>query len=577
MTTEPPEEPGDPYGEPPEESPGEPYDEPRYEPGDRYREPPEEPPQDPYVHDREPPQDPYVHDREPLQDPYVHDREPLQDPYVHDREPPQDPYVHDEPPQQPYAHNREPPQDPYVHDREPPQEPYVHDEPPQEPYASHREPPDEPGERYREPPEEEEPSRLFEAPADAEAPADHPTGEFSDDRLDHPTGELFEDEFPRDPTAPPTGDLLGDLGEEVHSTAELAKRRAQERALRRRAGRQRLLFLVLGIVVVIVIVVLVVGGGSGTPTPPAPSSNPLAATGKGVGHLLAGSSPSALPGNILVADRNNDRVISISPQGRVVWTVRLTGPSDAFLSPTARSITVTQPGAFVVLQLAVADRTAFYRYGHSGHPGSADDRLHDPQTAQEQSDGKLVIADKSNCRILFISPPSVHPSATLGTPGSCVHDPPKSLAYPDAVFPATGGGIVVTELDPAWVDVLSSTDTLVKALRVPGLSAPDDANEYAPGKLIATSHSHPGAVEEFSTAGKEIWSYSATTGSGELNRPSLAEVLPDGDVLVCDSGNDRIVVIDPQTNTIIWQYGHTGRPGSKPGYLHTPDSAVLVP
>jgi outer membrane protein assembly factor BamB len=503
---EPPEEPGDPYGEPPEESSDDPYDEPRHEPGDRYREPSEEPPEELHAHDREPPDEPGARYREPPDEP------------------------------------GEPPPPP------PPEE---------EPYERYR--------RLHEPPEEEPPSRLFEAPEDAEALGDHPTG------------ELFDDEFPGDLPAVPTSDLLGDLGEEVHSTAELAKRRAQERALRRRAGRQRLLFLVLGVVVVVVIVVLVVGGGSGTPTPPAPSSNPLAATGTGAGHLLAGSSASALPGNILVADRNNDRVISLSPQGRVVWTVRLTGPSDAFLSPTARSITVTQPGAFVVLQLAVADKTAFYRYGHSGRPGSADDRLHDPETAQEQSDGKLVIADKANCRILFISPPSVHPSAKLGTPGSCVHDPPKSLAYPDAVFPAIGGGIVVTELDPAWVDVLSSTDRVVAHLRVPGLSAPDDANEYAPGKLIATSHSHPGAVEEFNTAGKVFWTYPVTTGSGELNRPSLAEVLPSGDVLVCDSGNDRIVVIDPQTNTIIWQYGHTGKPGSKPGYLHTPDSAVLVP
>jgi len=530
---EPPEEPGDPYGEPPAESPRDRHDEPPHAPGDRYREPPEEPPHDPYAHDHEPPHEPY----------------------------------------EPYAHDREPPHDPYASHREPPDEPdeRYHEPPPEE---------EEPHERYRhlhEPPEAEPPGRLFEAPGDADASGDHPTGEYFGDGLDHPTGELFDDEFPDDPPREPPGDLLGDLGEEVHSTAELAKRRAQERALRRRAGRQRLLFLVLGIVVVVVIIVFVVGGGSSTPTPPASSSNPLAATGTGAGHLLAGSAASALPDNILVADRNNDRVISITPQGRVVWSVRLTGPSDAFLSPTARSITVTQPGAFVVLQLAVADRTAFYRYGHSGHPGSADDRLHDPETAQEQSDGKLVIADKSNCRILFVSPPSLHPSATLGTPGSCVHDPPKTLAYPDAVFPAIGGGIVVTELDPAWVDVLNSADKLVAGVRVPGLSVLDDANEYAAGKLIATSHSHPGAVEEFSTAGKEIWSYAVTSGSGELDRPSLAEVLPDGDVLVCDSGNDRIVVIDPQTNTIIWQYGHTGKPGSKPGYLHTPDSAVLVP
>ena len=503
----------------------EPPEEPPEEPGDPYGEPSDESSDDPYDEPRHEPGDRY-------------------------REPPE------EPPEELYTHDREPPDEPGERHREPPEELYTHD---------------------REPPDEEPPGRLFEGPADAEAHGDHPTGELFDDGLDHPTGELFDDEFPGDPAGPPSGDLLGDLGEEVHSTAELAKRRAQERALRRRAGRQRLLFLVLGVVVVVVIVVLVVGGGSSTPTPPAPSSNPLAATGTGAGHLLAGSSASALPGNILVADRNNDRVISISPQGRVVWSVRLTGPSDAFLSPTARSITVTQPGAFVVLQLAVADKTAFYRYGHSGRPGSADNRLHDPETAQEQSDGKLVIADKSNCRIVFVSPPSVHPSAKLGTPGSCVHDPPTSLAYPDAVFPAIGGGIVVTELDPAWVDVLSSTDSVVAHLRVPALSVPDDANEYAPGKLIATSHTRPGAVVEFNTAGKVLWTYPATTGSGELNRPSLAEVLPDGDVLVCDSGNDRIVVIDPQTNTIIWQYGHTGKPGSKPGYLHTPDSAVLVP
>ena len=86
-----------------------------------------------------------------------------------------------------------------------------------------------------------------------------------------------------------------------------------------------------------------------------------------------------------------------------------------------------------------------------------------------------------------------------------------------------------------------------------------------------------GEIEEFETNGKVLWRYDFTSGDGELDRPSLAEVLPDGDVLVCDSGNDRIVVIDPQTDTIIWQYGHTGKPGDKPGYLHTPDSAVLVP
>jgi DNA-binding beta-propeller fold protein YncE len=548
---------------------------PEEQPGGLFEEPPHEPLREHFGRHQEPPQEPADEPRE----------ESPHESYGGYRE------SHDEPPQEPthapYGGHDEPTQ-------EPTHAPYGgHDEPPEPthaPYGGHDEPPEPshaPYGGHDEPPEESTHDRFGQSPpGDDGRQRDHPTGELFDEPHDHPTGEFVDEHGEEDDDDSPTarrpvapGDLLGDLGEEIHSPAQLHQRRAEERAQRRRAGRRRLFALIGGLAVVIVIIVLLTSGGS-SPTTSTTSSggNPLAAAGTGAGHLAAGSSTSALTANILVADRNNDRVLSISPQGRIVWSVRLTGPSDAFLSPTARSITVTQPGAFVVLQLAVADRKAFYRYGHSGVPGSADDRLHDPETAQELSDGKLVIADKANCRILYISPPSTRPSSELGTPGSCVHDPPKSLAYPDSVFPAlSGGGIVVTELDPGWVDVLSATNSVLSKVQPSDLSAPDDANEYAPGKLIATSHTHPGEIEEFETNGKVLWRYDFTSGDGELDRPSLAEVLPDGDVLVCDSGNDRIVVIDPQTDTIIWQYGHTGKPGAKPGYLHTPDSAVLVP
>jgi len=36
-------------------------------------------------------------------------------------------------------------------------------------------------------------------------------------------------------------------------------------------------------------------------------------------------------------------------------------------------------------------------------------------------------------------------------------------------------------------------------------------------------------------------------------------------------------VIDPHTNKIVWQYGHTGRPGTAPGYLSRPDGVDLAP
>jgi hypothetical protein len=38
-----------------------------------------------------------------------------------------------------------------------------------------------------------------------------------------------------------------------------------------------------------------------------------------------------------------------------------------------------------------------------------------------------------------------------------------------------------------------------------------------------------------------------------------------------------VVVVDPATNRVVWQYGHTGVPGQGPGYLNDPDGVDLVP
>jgi hypothetical protein len=36
-------------------------------------------------------------------------------------------------------------------------------------------------------------------------------------------------------------------------------------------------------------------------------------------------------------------------------------------------------------------------------------------------------------------------------------------------------------------------------------------------------------------------------------------------------------VVDPVTNRIVWQYGHTRVSGRAPGYLNDPDGVDLVP
>ena len=50
-----------------------------------------------------------------------------------------------------------------------------------------------------------------------------------------------------------------------------------------------------------------------------------------------------------------------------------------------------------------------------------------------------------------------------------------------------------------------------------------------------------------------------------LKKPSLAERLPNGLIMVNDDYRNRVVVIDPATDSIVWQYGITDQSGTDPG------------
>jgi hypothetical protein len=66
-------------------------------------------------------------------------------------------------------------------------------------------------------------------------------------------------------------------------------------------------------------------------------------------------------------------------------------------------------------------------------------------------------------------------------------------------------------------------------------------------------------------------------GPGALNHPSLALPLPNGNIAINDDYRHRVVVIDPRTNRIVWQYGHTDHPSRLRGFLNTPDGLDFVP
>jgi hypothetical protein len=317
------------------------------------------------------------------------------------------------------------------------------------------------------------------------------------------------------------------------------------------------------------------------PSSPVVAREPWLGSPHGPGHLAPHSDPAALPSDILIADNWNNRLLIVDPQGRIRWEFPRPGdlgrgqsfllPDDAFFSPDGRDIIATEEEDSVISVIDIARHKIVYRYGTPGVAGSADNHVANPDDAMMMPGGTIISADIENCRLLLLSPPSHRPHRVIGQTGVCAHDPPHLFTSPNGAFPATNGDYLVTEINGDWASEIGRRGHLVWSTHPPGVAYPSDTNEVYPGRYLTADYSSPGQVVEFDSRGRLLWRF------GGLDHPSLALPLPNGDILVNDDYNDRVIVIDPAAHRIVWQYGHTGRPGTAPGYLNDPDGVDLTP
>ncbi len=304
------------------------------------------------------------------------------------------------------------------------------------------------------------------------------------------------------------------------------------------------------------------------------------------GLLRPGSDPSVLPGDLLIADKANNRLLEITPRGQLVWSFPRPGdlskgqsflvPDDAFFTHDGRQIVATEEDDFVISMIDVGSGRITYRYGHPGIPGSSPGYVYNPDDAISLRDGNIIAADIKNCRLIELRPPQQQLLTQTGATGGCDHDPPAAFSSPNGAFPLSDGGVVVTEIGGVWIDSFDRSGKLTAAVNPPGFSYPSDTNEVRPGVYLTVDYAQPGTMMELTASGKVLWRFSPT-GADELNHPSLALPLPNGDILANDDYNDRVIVVDPHTNRVVWQYGHTGVAGTAPGYLNIPDGVDLAP
>ncbi|TMK75593.1 MAG: hypothetical protein E6G48_01300 [Actinobacteria bacterium] len=135
--------------------------------------------------------------------------------------------------------------------------------------------------------------------------------------------------------------------------------------------------------------------------------------------------------------------------------------------------------------------------------------------------------------------------------------------------------MLVSEVGGSYVDELTRQGALVWSRKLP-IAYPSDPQQLGPDRYLVADYHKPGGIYEFNRAGRILWSYHPPSGEGMLDHPSLAERLPNGLIGVNDDYRHRVVLIDPKTKRIVWQYGHTDHRGTRHGFLAIPDGFDLL-
>jgi len=284
--------------------------------------------------------------------------------------------------------------------------------------------------------------------------------------------------------------------------------------------------------------------------------------------------PGPVPGYVMVADRNNNRIILLSPAKKIVWQKDgLHDPDDAFFTPGYRSISTNEEYNQTMALIGVRSRRIEWSYGHADVRGSSSGYLSNPDDAYLLRNGLMQVADIQNCRVVWVNR-AKRIVRTIGHAGDCAHDPPRSLSSPNGDTPLPDGGVLVTEIG-GWVDRIDAHGRLVYTVRTP-TSYPSDAQLLANGDILVAGFNTPGRVDEITPKGRIVWTYQPS-GEWSLDRPSLAVRWPNGMIAITDDWHHRVLVVDPRTKKVVWSYGHLNQPGRSLGFLNKPDGLDLLP
>jgi hypothetical protein len=307
------------------------------------------------------------------------------------------------------------------------------------------------------------------------------------------------------------------------------------------------------------------------------------------------------PGNLLISDQFNNRVIEVTPAGNIVWSFGL-GPNDFSdrsvigvndsqrIGPyTLMAGTGTPPGVIPQSPGGAADNRVFivnergqivWQYGKFGQTGSGPDLLSTPVQCTFLPNDHVLITDQGNNRIIEVT---LFKKIVWQYPGSNTN-PSDQLNSPNSAELLENGHILISDENNSRALEVTRNDVIVATLTAGGtVNTLAFASRLPDGDTLLTDAGNSRIVE-VDKNDKVVWQYLTNTDPLSIAEPlpTRAVRLRNGDTLISDQFNNRVIRINA-AGKILMSYGlplagGTGAIGTNAGYgLHTTQKGLYSP
>jgi hypothetical protein len=304
------------------------------------------------------------------------------------------------------------------------------------------------------------------------------------------------------------------------------------------------------------------------------------------------------PGNILITDQFNNRVIEIDRAGRIVWRF---GGGPANVGPTAivgtndaervgdltlMAGTGTPAGASPACPSGCADNRVLlvnrhgkivWQYGQFGVTGSGLNQLNTPvqntYLSQPDGDDHVLITDQGNGRIIEVR-----------RSDKMIVWEYDGLNNPNAAELLINGDILISDENNNQALEVTHTmpSSIVATFKQAGgmaFSGVAFASRLPNGHTLVTD-SNNNRIVETDVAGKVFWQYftNKRPGSNAAPLPTRAVRLANGNTLISDQFNDQVIEVEAE-GEIVASYGKINDPGfslTTASRLNAPYSAYAI-